>query len=349
MYQNVRCPPIETVIVTVNKHSDILSFLGRYDLGGPVQHVESLGAAGGFSGAKFWRVETVSERWCLRKWPPAHPSRDRLEWIHLVLQHAWKEGFTRLPLPLADSQGATFTEYEGCFWEIAPWLNGEVVDRLAAATDQLAAAMETLAHFHEVVSSFPGSPRIAQPSPGLADRYRLLHKMINGGLDEISRRLSSTSHREVVERATVILEMSRRRAPSLMIQLEKLTSINLSWQPCIRDIHCQHVLFAGTQVSGLIDFGAMNYDTVATDVARLLGSMARDEPSVRQQCLLAYQRGRPLTTTERDLVECFDQANVVLSPLNWLQWLIVDGRQFDNLSLVLQRLDELIERFPSQD
>ncbi len=346
MYQIVRCPPIETVVVTVTKHSDILDFLGRYDLGAPVQHVDSLGSAGGFSGAEFWRVQTPSEQWCLRKWPSAHPSRDRLEWIHGLLQHAWKEGFTRLPLPLLDRQGATFTEQEGCFWEITPWLSGEVVARFPAAPEQVVAAMESLAHFHEALVSFPGTPRTAQPSPGLIDRVRLLQKMNNSGLAEISGQLSSSSDRQIMERATVILEMSRRRIPPLLRELEKLTTINLSWQPCIRDIHCQHVLFVGSQVSGFIDFGAMNYDTVATDVARLLGSMARDEPSVRQQGLDAYQRARPLTVTEQGLVESFDQANVILSPLNWLQWLIVDGRQFDDLSLVWQRLDELIERFP---
>ena len=346
MYQNVLCPPIETVVVTVNKLPDISGLLGRYDLGQPVQHVEALGAAGGFSGAEFWRVQTTTDQWCLRKWPRAHPSRDRLEWIHAVLQHAWQEGFTRLPLPLADSQGAVVAEQEGFFWEITPWLSGDVIERLPVATSQLSAAMETLAHFHQAVVSFPGTPRIAQPSPGLVDRYRLLQKMIDSGLDQIGRQLLSTSHRDIAERATVILETSRRQAPSLISQLERMTRINLPWQPCIRDIHRQHVLFAGTRVSGLIDFGAMNYDTIATDVARLLGSLAQDDPQARQQGLLAYQACRPLTTTERDLVECFDQANVVLSPLNWLQWLIVDGRQFDDWSLVLQRLDELIERFP---
>ena len=346
MYQIVRCPPIETVVVTVNKYADILEFLGRYDLGEAVQHVDSLGGAGGFSGAEFWRVQTVSGRWCLRKWPAAHPSRDRLEWIHGLLQHAWKEGFTGLPLPLLDRQGTTFTEQDGCFWEVTPWLSGEVVARFPAATKQVVAAMESLAHFHEALVSFPGTPRTAQPSPGLVDRVRLLQKMNNGGLAEISRQLSSSSDRQVMERALIILEMGQDRIPSLLGELEKLTSINLCWQPCIRDIHYQHVLFVGTQVSGFIDFGAMNYDTVTADVARLLGSMARDDSSVRQQGLLAYQKVRPLTATERDLVEWFDRANVVLSPLNWLQWLIVDGRQFDDLSLVWQRLDELIERFP---
>ena len=92
--------------------------------------------------------------------------------------------------------------------------------------------------------------------------------------------------------------------------------------------------------------GVGYHDTVATDVARLLGSMAGNHMEARQQGLLAYQEVRPLTVTELELVECFDQANVILSPLNWLQWLLVERRQFADLSLVWQRLDELIERFP---
>ena len=324
-----------------------MELLGHYDLGRSIEHVESLGAAGGFSGAEFWQVQAVGSRWCLRKWPTVHPTRDRLQWIHTLLQHAWKEGFKRLPLPLVSRQGATFVENDGCFWELTPWLNGTVVTRFPATPDEIIAAMETLAHFHQAVASFPGTPQAAQPSPGLVDRVRLLRKMNDRGLDDISSRLSSHAYPGIVERAKFILQISRPRVLPLLSQLQKLTRVNLAWQACIRDIHCQHVLFEGPDVSGLIDFGAMNYDTVATDVARLLGSLARNDLQVRQQGLQAYQTVRPLTATELELVECFDQANVILSPLNWLQWLLVDGRQFADLSLVWQRLDELIERFPS--
>ena len=347
MYQNVPYPPIETVIVIVNSHLDILDLLGHYDLGTSIQHVESLGAAGGFSGAEFWQVQTVGSRWCLRKWPTAHPTQDRLQWMHAVLQYAWKEGFKRLPLPLVSRQGTTFVENHGCFWELTPWLNGTVVNRFPAASGEITAAMETLAHFHEAVASFPGTPQVAQPSPGLVNRVQLLRKMNESGLDDITSRLSSHSYREIVERAKLILEISRPRVLPILSQLERLTRVDLAWQACIRDIHRQHVLFDGLQVSGLIDFGAMNYDTVATDVARLLGSLARNDLQVREEGLRAYTAVRPLNTVELELVECFDQANVILSPLNWLQWLLIDGRQFADLSLVWQRLDELIERFSS--
>jgi len=115
-------------------------------------------------------------------------------------------------------------------------------------------------------------------------------------------------------------------------------------QPCIRDIHSQHVLFHQSRVSGIIDFGAMNNDTVATDVARLLGSLAGDDQQSWQVGMAAYQDTRPLTEIEQRFVHCFDGANVLLSPLNWLRWLIVEGRHFDDESLVLSRLDELIQR-----
>ena len=323
-----------------------MEVLGHYALGGPIQHVESLGSAGGFSGAEFWQLETVDAQWCLRKWPTVHPTRDRLQLIHALLQHAWKEGFKLLPLPLINRHGATFTEHDGCFWEVTPWLRGKVAARVPAMRDQVTAALKTLAHFHEAIASFPGTPQAPQPSPGLADRLRLVRKMSDGGLDDIASRLSSNSCRELMERAKLILEIGRDRMRPLLSQLERVARVELAWRACIRDVHRQHVLFDGPEVSGLIDFGAMNYDTVATDVARLLGSMAGNHMEARQQGLLAYQEVRPLTVTELELVECFDQANVILSPLNWLQWLLVERRQFADLSLVWQRLDELIERFP---
>ncbi len=51
-------------------------------------------------------------------------------------------------------------------------------------------------------------------------------------------------------------------------------------QPCIGDIWHDHILFLGDGVSGLVDFGGMRADTVAGDIARLLGSLVADDPAV---------------------------------------------------------------------
>ena len=328
----------------MDDHSEISELLSHYGLGDQFKQIESLGAAGGFSGAEFWRVESDSDCWCLRRWPPKHPTEDRLRFIHRVLQHAWQQGFKQLPLPLQDQTGASFTQRNGHYWEITPWLSGKVISPLPAPSEQLSEAMQTLAEFHLAVASFPSSSSGLQRSPGMVDRHRLLQKMIDTGLQQISRQLGSCPHGELVDRAAVILDSSRRQAPPLLRKLEQHVGLKLQLQPCIRDIHHQHVLFQQSRVSGIIDFGAMNYDTVSTDVARLLGSLALNNSQCYQQGLAAYQNCRPLEATEEACLETFDQANRLLSPLNWLQWLVVEKRQFDDWSLVWQRLDELMVR-----
>ena len=323
--------------------SVISSLLDHYGIRRPGQQVQPLGGAGGFSGAEFWRVDSGAECWCIRKWPREHPTEERLRFIHAVLQYAWQAGFTRLPLPLQDRQGSTFVHGEGFFWEATPWLAGDVVHPRTASHKQIDVAMKTLAAFHQAVASFPGAPAGTQCSAGMQDRARLLKQMIGQGLDQIRKQLPGC-RQELQARARLVLDFSDRHAARLLATVEKEVNVPLVLQPCIRDIHFRHVLFQESQVSGIIDFGAMNNDTVATDVARLLGSLAGEDPQSWQVGLNGYQAVRPLTEIEQRFVRCFDQANVLLSPLNWLRWLMVERRHFDDESLVLSRLDELIER-----
>ncbi|MFT5525029.1 MAG: ABC-type uncharacterized transport system fused permease/ATPase subunit [Pirellulaceae bacterium] len=46
------------------------------------------------------------------------------------------------------------------------------------------------------------------------------------------------------------------------------------------------------------------------------------------------------------LAKLYDQANIVLSPMNWLRWIILEQRQFDDWAAVIQRLDSWISRMP---
>ena len=63
----------------------------------PTRRLDPLGSAGGFSGARFWRVESAAGQLCLRCWPREHPTRDRLEQIHRVLRHAHSSGLLFVP------------------------------------------------------------------------------------------------------------------------------------------------------------------------------------------------------------------------------------------------------------
>jgi homoserine kinase type II len=115
-------------------------------------------------------------------------------------------------------------------------------------------------------------------------------------------------------------------------------------QPCIRDIHREHVLFQDECVSGLIDFGAMRCDSCAGDIARLLGSLAGDDRALWTVGLDAYQHVRPLAEAECRLVNVFDASGVLLSGINWLEWVFIDGRAFENRSAVISRFEEIAAR-----
>jgi Ser/Thr protein kinase RdoA (MazF antagonist) len=70
-----------------------------------------------------------------------------------------------------------------------------------------------------------------------------------------------------------ILTHFERLAPDLERQLAAHVDRPVPLQPALRDILDEHVLFVGDQVTGIIDFGAMRIESVAGDIARLLGSL----------------------------------------------------------------------------
>jgi homoserine kinase type II len=114
--------------------------------------------------------------------------------------------------------------------------------------------------------------------------------------------------------------------------------------PCIRDIWHDHVLFEGNVVTALIDFGALRPENVAADVSRLLGSLVADDEAGWTAGLAAYEELRPLSPIERQLVTAFDASSVLLSGLNWLQWVFLDGRQFNSHATILDRVDANLAR-----
>jgi Ser/Thr protein kinase RdoA (MazF antagonist) len=104
------------------------------------------------------------------------------------------------------------------------------------------------------------------------------------------------------------------------------------------------VLFTGDRVTGIVDFGSLNFESPAADIARLLGSMALDDAAGWELGLTAYEAVRPLTEVERQLIRAFDESTVAMSGLNWLQWIYLEHRQFENPGRILARLDATLAR-----
>jgi Ser/Thr protein kinase RdoA (MazF antagonist) len=115
-------------------------------------------------------------------------------------------------------------------------------------------------------------------------------------------------------------------------------------------VHDEHVLFTGDEVTGIIDFGAVDFDAPAGDVARLLGSLVGDDLELWQRGLAAYCAVRPLTDAELSAVSVFHSSGAVIGAANWFNWLW--GDEVDRLPVTdytrpLLRLGRLTERLKS--
>jgi hypothetical protein len=94
----------------------------------------------------------------------------------------------------------------------------------------------------------------------------------------------------------------------------------------------------------VVDFGAMKQETVAGDLSRLLGSLLQYTDLPWSDGLDAYAAIRRLGDPERELVTLLDESAALLTPLQWLQWLLLDRRRFDDPRAVELRFFESFRR-----
>jgi homoserine kinase type II len=306
---------------------------------------EPLSPPESFSGAALWRLSTPRGTLCLRRWPSEHPSPERLEFIQAVLWHVDQEGFQRIPLPLETSHHHGFVRHAGHLWELTPWLPGAADFRRHPSIRKLQNALAALAAFHDAAGSFPlvetGRPT---RSPGIGDRTMRLQALMGGRLAQVRRAIDRQGWPELADRAAGLLALADRLSPRLLPVMESVSQLEVAVQPCIRDVWHAHVLFVDDEVSGFVDFGSLRPDNVAADVARLLGSLAGDNQADWQRGLAAYQRVRTLSDDELALVTAFDRSTVLMGGLQWLEWIYLEGRVFENRAAVLERVDEFVAR-----
>ncbi len=308
------------------------------------QAVESLGSAGGFSGASFWRVESDRGTFCLRRWPREHPSVEVLEFIQAVLWYVVREGFDRVPLPLQARDARGYVRHGGHLWELSPWMPGEPSFRRAPSLTKLRSAMRALAAFHLAAAPFPLPETAWTNSPGVLRRIAALRRWVGGDLVRLSAAIGHDDWPEMARLARRVVGLFTTAAPAVIERLGAAVRHKVPIQPCIRDIWHDHVFFEGEEVTGLIDFGAMQPENVAADVARLLGSLAGDDGTMWTAGIEAYQSMRPLSGEEKDLVRAFDASTVLLSGLNWLDWIYLQGRRFEEREAVLARVADIVLR-----
>jgi homoserine kinase type II len=308
------------------------------------KQIEALGNAGGFSGAQFWRLQSSEGPLCLRRWPRENPTLEHLEFVHAVLGHVAASGFRLVPAPLETQHRVTYVRQGGYLWELTPWMPGQADFRSRLSVARLRLALEALAQFHQAAATFPWSgPRLG-PSPGIRRRSDQLKRWCSGDLQRLGQSIQPGIWPGLDQRAQRICRLVPLAAPAVAGVLSRAAQANVVLQACAGDIWHDHVLFEGDQVSGLIDFGSMCIDSVAIDVARLLGSMADDDPALWRAGLESYQTVRPLSDAEQLLVEAFDRSTVLMAGLMWIEWIYEERRTFEDVQEIPLRLDGLLRR-----
>ena len=320
----------------------IESVISRYPAECQPTHVESLGNAGGLSGARLWRLQTSQGELCLRRWPSAHPTKHQLAWLHQVLIHAGRQ-CEFVPVPISPTASELrFVQHAGHLWELARWMPGTADLNANYTPAKLSAALSALAEFHRAVERLDAS---RGRSRGLAERHEFATRMAGRELDRWRKKLEQLRGRPFHAQCISILKRAAPLIRELPERIAPLLGTEFPLQPCIRDFWHDHVLFSGNAVTGMVDFGAMRVDTVAIDMARLFGSLAGEEqfpfppgPADWE----AYAEIRMLSKQEQHAVAIFQLANVALSGLNWVRWLMFEEKTFDNIEVVHSRITGIL-------
>jgi Ser/Thr protein kinase RdoA (MazF antagonist) len=316
------------------------------------QRIIALQSGGGYSGARLWRVVAASGEFCLRAMPAERVNVKRLHGLHRLLAHVRAGGVPQSPMPVPRLDGNTCAEHGESIWQLEPWMLGSADYCNQPTPQKLHNALVLLARWHQAAASFVAQSAEASwffsspagPSPGIGERYRLTQEWNAARCALVCERLKRNQWPAFDALGLHLLELYREALPELARALEQGRHIAVPLQPCLRDIWHDHVLFMKDEATGLIDAHAARTESVATDLARLLGSLVGDDRAGWESGLAAYAEARPLTPAVRRLVGLFDSSAVVLSGLTWLQWKCLDGRTFDRPEAVINRMTMIVGR-----
>ncbi|MFO0877249.1 MAG: aminoglycoside phosphotransferase family protein [Gemmataceae bacterium] len=275
----------------------------------------------GFSGAQVWKVQTLGGPLCLRA-SAAHEITAQVRQRHALLNHLAELPF--ISLPVTTLHGDTIVESQGRVWELMHWMPGQADFHARPTRERLRAATQALARVHTLLARQPVG---AGPCPAVGRRIDALTAALPEILHPLARRMR---------------RLIQVQAPRLVQTLLTMPGqVRLQW--CLRDIWHDHLLFDGDRLTGLIDYAAAGVDSVACDLARMLGSLVGDDSEAWRNALTAYRELAPLTVSEEFLAVTLDRGGVVASLANWLRRLA--GAPMETMSEQARaRIEQLLER-----
>jgi Phosphotransferase enzyme family len=350
-----------TVKSKASIEGDARNVLARYWGEIAVRSVFFRGIRGGFSGSRVFEVKDEFETsFFLKQWPSVGPDRERLRSIHRLIEHLHrlKKSHPDLHLPsvaypIRNQLGNAITSQAGRLWDLSPKVPGTSRGPGEVTSEQVSQAMQSIAKTHLAMSffssqlraDFPNSGSLA-PSPGLLKRRQKATAIIANAISLKAAITSFTGLQDLKSKCELLFDRALPEVGEL-VRENGWEQARLPIQLCLSDLWFAHVLFDESQVTGIIDFGSIREDCVATDLARLLGSWFAPANTEHSLALDAYSAIRPLSEAERLSFHWFDRTSRLLSAFQWIEWLVIEKREFDDWEAVSQRLDFVLARLPS--
>jgi Phosphotransferase enzyme family len=292
----------------------------------PHSPLVSLAGGGGLSGARLWRYRAEQGEILLRAWPLDGPKRRHIERVHHWLSFMDELGF--VPVPFRDRANQSVQEWHGLVWEITPWMSGAADPSVPPAAEHLRAAFAGLAAFHQRLAG----EQSEGASVGLRQRHDEIGRLVAGGFDSLEKAIRHPADHRPSSQQTALawLAIAREVAPAVLSPLARASGELIRLQPVLRDARPEHFLFEDHRLSGLVDFGAMGVESVAADLARLMGEWLDDDLEARSEALQSYERLRPLGSDEARLIAAFEATAAVLIGERWVRWHYIENRRFDD-------------------
>jgi Ser/Thr protein kinase RdoA (MazF antagonist) len=304
---------------------------------GPQSKLTITPVSQGFSGGSVYRCDATDGSYALKLWPTGTSSQ-RVDEVHAIQRFASKS-LAILPSLRSLGRNRYRLTLESTHVELSTWMPGSAFN--AKSTDELnsirclssrdfskkdlfvnaavSAGAAAIARFHEVTHGL-GTERSA--APAISQRLKRLGELRHA----LPRVLADSRH--WCGPAQLAVEKLRRDWPRLHnaseLELQPWLHKAMPVQWVLRDIHREHILFENERVSGIVDFDAVRRDTVATDLARWVGSFADLDVAVGElwpEAIAGYTSVREISTCEQQLSSAIERASWYIHLANWVTWI----------------------------
>jgi len=318
----------------------VIEAVSRY-LGSPAPRVERVPQ--GLSGASVYRCSAADRCLALKRWP-VNTVADRVDEVHRVQRFA-AQSLPFIPRLIAHQPDQYRFTLASTHFELSTWMPGSLIDPHSdpAPADAIKAGAAAIARFHQAVLPLGATREVAPAVLRRLERLREIQRELPGALPNATRiigpvgfaaKFLAAQWRELHSESAALLRNWENR------------TIAVHW--ALRDIHREHILFNNGRVSGMVDFDAVRKDTMATDLARWVGSFADfglDLPVLWEAVWAGYSSERAVSSCDQELASAIEKASWYIHLANWVIWVSGDPQNIPGgMEAAQQRVARLLRR-----